>query len=35
MVILSTLGALVIGAVLGFGVLYLLQNVTLKKGKRK
>ena len=32
---LAMIGLLVVGAVIGAGVYYLLNNVTLNKGKRK
>ena len=32
---LAMIGLLVVGAVIGFGVYYLLNNGTLNKGKRK
>jgi len=32
---LAIIGLLVVGAVIGFGIYYLINNVTISKGKRK
>jgi hypothetical protein len=35
MIMLSMIGLLVIGAIIGFGIFYLTQNVTLKNNKKR
>jgi hypothetical protein len=35
MMMLSIIGLIVVGAIVGLGVYFLIQNVTLKRNKRK
>jgi NhaP-type Na+/H+ or K+/H+ antiporter len=35
MMMLSIIGLIIVGAVIGLGVYFLIQNVTLKRNKRK